>query len=725
MDGELIWSVSIGKKFVGKNGSFDGPLSTPLIFKKTVFAFSPLGNFFAVDLETGEIRWQRDLKDEEGATLPMYGFTSSPIVAGGNVVLQLGAEEKSLAAFDPITGKTVWAVGDDMINSQTPIATNVNGREIILAAGGKYLQGVDPKTGQSLFKYEHQGGNGSAMTPVPIGGNRFLLTLDDRFSKAVELRAVDKGFNASEAWQQPSIKNTYNIPVVTGGNLYAYSTRILTCVDPETGRAKWKNRKPGDGFLIAVNGHLIIATKKGGLHLAVASPEKYTELSRLKLFKDLVWSIPSYQKDAVYCRSLGELACVDIVSVKGTDMVSNTKRNELKSAPMRGAAEVVEGLVSPKLKQLATDLKQKEISQKDTVSEFLNRESTFPLTENELVTFVFRSGVDDVAVASDIFGARQERKMSRLGNTDLYYLTARLPKNQRANYCFLVNYQPQLDPLNKSRTITSSVYAGEMEFAMRLADQPPLKMSWFGMPEFEAPKYLDFPKDGELAGQLSEETFEKDKVKAKYKVYLPPSYENGETRFPVMYVFGGSAAIAQGDLIQATDQLFKSESGKGLESIVVCVDSGPDPSFAKLFAEKIVPAVDKKYRTRADRNARLLVGYGFTSAGPILSLSMSPQVFGGVSVHSPLLFADVREAVVPAMKKLSMPATVRVEWGRFDMFNPHENWDIRQMSREFADTIKSNSKLNVIAVEVPDSTDWSSWRNRYHEQFRVLHEMSK
>ena len=45
----------------------------------------------------------------------------------------------------------------------------------------------------------------------------------------------------SEEWQNRSIRNTYNVPALSDGSLFAYSTRILTCVDPETGNARWKS----------------------------------------------------------------------------------------------------------------------------------------------------------------------------------------------------------------------------------------------------------------------------------------------------------------------------------------------------------------------------------------------------------------------------------------------------------------------------------------------------
>ena len=68
-----------------------------------------------------------------------------------------------------------------------------------------------------------------------------------------------------------------------------------------------------------------------------------------------------------------------------------------------------------------------------------------------------------------------------------------------------------------------------------------------------------------------------------------------------------------------------------------------------------------------------------------------------------------------ALKELENPIEIYVDWGRFDMFNPHENWDIRDISKQLYESCQQNEKVTARGGMVNDSTDWSSWRNRYHE----------
>ena len=129
----------------------------------------------------------------------------------------------------------------------------------------------------------------------------------------VELETTGGSVVGREIWEQRTIRNTYNVPVYHDGYLYAYSSRFLVCVDAETGERVWRSRPPGDGFLILVDGHLLIVTKRGALSVVKASPDGYEEVASLELFDDLVWTPPTFVNGSLYARSMSEIARVDIL----------------------------------------------------------------------------------------------------------------------------------------------------------------------------------------------------------------------------------------------------------------------------------------------------------------------------------------------------------------------------------------------------------------------------
>ncbi len=704
--GAKIWTHELGPKFVGKNGSFDGPLSTPIVHNDHVYVISALGMMYRLALQDGEPAWSRDLQKQDKAPLPMYGFTTSPLIANETLVVQVGGKNTSIAGFDLKTGERLWAIGDDPVSSQSPAVIDLKGKQVILACAGKNFIGIDSANGQQLFKFDHQGGNGSAVTPVQIGENEFLLTADDAWSKAVSLRGDGQTMTVSEEWQERSIKNTYNIPVHTDKGVFAFSTRILTCVDSKTGRAHWKTRKPGDGFLIVVDDHVIISTKKGSLHIAKANSEKYQELVSDQVFDDLVWSVPAYSDNSVFLRSLGELARVDIVP-GGQKMTLDSKPmlRDLNADSLEAA-----GPMSTWLSKLA-DVESKE-KQQELVNDFLEQHKSGPIIDGELVTFFYVGNENQLALASDIFGARQERAMIRFGESNLFFITLKLPTNVRANYVFLADYQPKLDPKNQ-RTITSSMYAGEMEFAVRVTDLPPLKMNWFAMEDWEKPAFIDVQE--KLIGKIVSESFESELLKSKFEfdVYTPPRYEEDDQQsYPVVYVLGGPMAKRFGKLEFVADRLFSIDPNVSKAILVFVNSRGNGPDFDKAIGTELVPFVDKKYKTISDRTARSIIGNGFVATGALTLIASQEKVFGGVSIQSPLVFEQVRDMVLDATDKIKLPTTIYLDWGQFDMHNPHENWDIRKFSVIIQERLKTNQNLNILGGEVADSTDWSSWINR-------------
>lgn len=707
-NGETIWSQSFGETYRGMNGSFDGPLSTPLISDNLIFTLTPRGELKTFRVSDGEVVWTMDLVKDHEAVTPLYGFATSPTISKGVLVIQHGARDSAVMGIKPATGEVLWKAANGSVNSQSPTVVSIGERELVICCCGRKVFGIDANDGSVQVEFSHEGGNGSAMVPVDIGDDSLMFTNDDSFSEVYQLQDQQGTLVATQQWKQRSVKNTYNIPCASDAGVFAFSTRILTCVDPETGVARWKSREPGDGFLITVGDWLIVSTKEGGLHLGLASEEGFEDVSHVKLFDDLVWSVPAVMGDAIYVRSLGEIARVDLVS--GDTLVANAEQRD--SELSNSFQAFVDKLES------TTDKSAK----RRLVNEFLEKQSSFPIVEEGIAHFVYQGPGTDVALACDAFGARQEQPMQRVADTDFFYLGMPLPASQRMNYMFLVDYKPTLDPKNP-RVVTSTVYAGEMEFAVRLRNDDPLQMSWFGMSEFKEPTYLNSDTE-ELAGSLVSESLELPDRERAYPVslYLPPGAEQGQDkRYPVIVVFDAQNAKSRGGLPKALDRLFELKLAP--EAAVLFLDGGPgqDPiAFANTLADEILPTLEAKYPLSKDRTNRICWGTNFLSAGALGCVVVRPDAFGAAAVQSPLVFDEAREQAIAGLSSVDQPVKLYLEWGRFDMFNPVENWDVRQMSQEIAERVKANENVSILGGQVDDTTDWSSWRNRYDVMLNQL-----
>ncbi len=718
--GKQLWSYTVGAIYKGHDGSHDGPITTPLIAGGRVYGLGPWGEFFALDAATGEQLWKTHLAEEHEVKKPHYGFGTSPLLADGVLVIGLGGEGQAVGGFDPATGEKRWTAGDDTVAYQVPVPMSVGGRRQLVGAGMKKLFGFDAASGEMLWEHEHEGGGGRgvlSMTPVPAGEGRIFLAHQNDASKLVALAAGAEAVTYETAWEGRSIRNSYNVPVFHDGHLYAFSSRFLTCVDAATGESRWRSRQPGDGFLILVDGRLVIATKNGGVHIAEATPDGYHEIAGLPVFEDLVWSAPGFAGGSVYVRSLGEIARVDLTVATGQTRIEVASRGVSDSPFDKLLAEV---------DAAAADAKQA------VAERFLAAQKSFPVVEGEdRVHFLYHGEATDVAVAGDLFGARQEQMMTRVPGTDLFYHSMELPPDTRANYLFIKDYEEIRDPRNPRQT-SSTIVGKDMEMAFSGEELP---MSWFAMPGWTPPAHL------EEAPEASRGTLESHEIESaalaeqppgrpgapppqttiQLDVYLPHGYAESEARYPVVYVHGGEPARERGQLPNSLDNLI----GKSVAPVIVAfVDiSAQGPAYDGAFVGDVVPFVDSTYRTVAAPEGRANAGVYFSAAAAMVSTLMHPDLFGKVAVQSVLLLTQIETMIYPLLEGSgeSLPA-LYMDWGTYDMRNPHENWDITQGNRKLAQAMAEKG-VELAGGEVHDGTGWSSWRNRTDRVFEALFPM--
>ncbi|QDU59330.1 Endo-1,4-beta-xylanase Z precursor [Planctomycetes bacterium Pan216] len=706
--GKELWRHRLGKMYPGHDGSFDGPIATPLLADGLAICLGPYGRLVALKLDDGSVAWEHDLQKDYEAPLPFYGFGTSPILVDDLVLVELGPPAKLLHAFDLTTGKLRWKAGDDAGTYQSPVEVTIDGKRQLLVAGNTKLLGIDPTNGKILWETAH-GGMGArgafSLIPVPTGDAKIFLAHDDNKSKLVSISSRHPDSEPATLWENRNIRNSYNVPVALDGKLYAFSSRFLTCVDAETGKALWKSREPGDGFLSLADGHLVIATKRGSLHLAKASPEGYEELAGTQVFDDLVWCHPSVAGDAIYLRGNGEVARVDIVPAE-------------RSKPYRIAEEQS---VGPKFDAFLKRLAKAE-DKEAVVTAFLESQADFPIVDGNIAHFVYRSPSEDVAVGSDLFGSRQERKMIRVPGTDLFYYATELPPDQRANYIFVENFQEKLDPLNK-RTASNWNLRPEMEMNFFQMGEPHT-MSWFAMPKWKGRD--DTKEQGrKLLGSVVERSLESEAMKETIplRIYLPPGYEGAKDRYPVAYFHDGIVAERYGQIIGLADLLIAEK--KLPPFILVSIQRGFQPlmgaaGYERMFANELIPLIDGDYRTIDDRDARLSVGAG---NGGFLSLwggLAAREKVGKIGCQSLYLFDMLQPVIFGLLKKDNRePLTVYLEWGRYDFTNPDENWDLGEVAAKFATIFKEHG-IKVLGGQVNDTSDWPSWRHRTGTMFEAL-----
>jgi len=705
--GAELWRYRIAPTYQGHDGSHDGPISTPLVAEGRVYGLGPLGQLFALDLESGAPLWSRSVAGPEEEPAPYYGFGTSPVLAGD--VLVVGAAvsgHRGITGFDAATGEPRWSLESGEIDYQSPVAVRLDGEPQLVMASDERLYGLDPATGEVLWEYAHGGdkrAEGSAtLNPVPAGENRLLVK--PRFEEValLEFHRDGETFAPEVVWTSRALADGYSVPVYHEGYFYGYRGSILTCVDAATGERVWRSRPPGDGQITLVDGHLLISTKLGGLHVARATPEGYREVARVSLPLGQSWTAVSFAGGRIYARGFEAVARVDLAS-------EGDPRSAAAAVafPESGFGRFLVGL-----EQVAAADRQ------PAVDAFLASVGSFPIVDGDgVVHFLYTGEADDMGIVGDMIGSRREDRMQRVPGTDLFHYSIRLEPSARVGYRFVRNLDESLlDPRNPrvAPDQENPVFWGEL--------------SWVSTPGWEAPAHLREP--AAARGRVESVELETGHFEAKrqLEVYLPPGYDSGEERYPVVYLHAGHDAFQYGELARSLDNLVADAVAGPLIVVAVHPPGNPMPEtwgpgragFVSMLVEEVVPLVDARYRTHAERGSRAVAGVGATGLSALFAAFEHPEVFGGVASQSLMVLTEQETQVAELLARSGDPSLrIYLGWGRYDLRGSLEGWDMTAANRRLAARLRERG-YELAGGEALDGFGWGSWKNRTDRVYRAL-----
>jgi S-formylglutathione hydrolase FrmB len=170
------------------------------------------------------------------------------------------------------------------------------------------------------------------------------------------------------------------------------------------------------------------------------------------------------------------------------------------------------------------------------------------------------------------------------------------------------------------------------------------------------------PWRADLAGRLDEDVIDSallrdnplgDPHERPVWVYLPPGYDDGDERYPTVYVIQGyTGHVAmwanrtpfRQPFIETADQIFADGTAPPCVVVYVdawtsyggsqFVDSAGTGRYHSYLCDEVVPWVDARYRTIADRESRAISGKSSGGFGAMITPMLRPDVFGALATHA-------------------------------------------------------------------------------------------
>jgi outer membrane protein assembly factor BamB len=319
--GEEVWRRRVDWPWQ-PGGAYPGPYATPTWYAGRLFYATPAGLAGCLDSRGGHLVWSVDVRKKFRGMGIGFGFSATPLVEAGRVILPVGGKGASVVALDAEDGRTVWTAGDDPASYCPAYPITLGGRRLIVAFLQNSLAAHDPATGKLLWRLELSQGY-DEHSAWPLYAEPHLL-LCAPFQKGAQLYRLDPADRPPRTvWASQELSNDVCSSVLVAGHVYGFdlhqaqasasrpSRGRFKCLDLLTGKLRWQTDRVGQATVLAADGKLILLNDTGTLILARASPTAYEELARCRVLTGgICWTPPTLSRGRLYVRNQQQVACV-------------------------------------------------------------------------------------------------------------------------------------------------------------------------------------------------------------------------------------------------------------------------------------------------------------------------------------------------------------------------------------------------------------------------------
>jgi outer membrane protein assembly factor BamB len=321
-DGGKVWSTRVGKVGPNQGPQYPGSRSTPTVDGDLIYALGSDGDLACLELETGKVRWQKNLRTEFGGQPGNWAYAESPLIDGDALVCTPGGSDATLVSLNKKNGEVIWKSsipGGDQAAYASVIVVETAGVRQYVQFLQKGLVGVDAKTGKFLWRYDQTAQGSPANIPTPVARDGYVYTATRSGGGLVQLKGDQGNISAEQVYFASKIPNSIGGAVLVGGYLYGTAGQTLLCVEFTTGELKWEERSAAPGSICHADGRLYLHAENGDLALVEATPEGYREKGRFtppdqpeRPRGAKAWTYPVIADGRLFVRDLGTLRCYDV-----------------------------------------------------------------------------------------------------------------------------------------------------------------------------------------------------------------------------------------------------------------------------------------------------------------------------------------------------------------------------------------------------------------------------
>jgi outer membrane protein assembly factor BamB len=287
---------------------------------------------FTVD---GKPVWKFNVQDRYGKLKIQFGMTSTPLLDGDKLYLQLihgegdpKTREAKVVALEKATGKEVWAVdrpsearAENEHSYASPTLYRDKEREYLLTHGADYIIAHDLKDGHELWrcgnlnpKEKYEPTLRFVASPVAVPG--LIIAPSAKNYPVLAIKPNGSGNltdnDSALVWKLDSGTPDVPSPIVVGDYVYlCRENGNLVCLDRKTGEKKYEKPTTRDRHRaspVCADGNIYTCARNGIVTVTKAGPE--FEIVSQNDMKESISSSPAISNGRIYIRTFDALYAV-------------------------------------------------------------------------------------------------------------------------------------------------------------------------------------------------------------------------------------------------------------------------------------------------------------------------------------------------------------------------------------------------------------------------------
>jgi outer membrane protein assembly factor BamB len=285
-----------------------GPYATPLLVGSRLYTLGTSAILSAWNATDGTLLWRKDYSSKIDTSKLFCGTASSPIQTKFGVIVHVGDDRSGLmAAFDPATGREVWAQAIRGPGYASPVELDAHGTRQIVTMTTRSVAGVAAASGQLLWEFPYPDEwNENIVTPVAVPGGVIVSGVRQGTRRLTITKSGDT-WSVREAWHTPAVTMYMSSPVLVQNALFGHSTKRrgqFVAMDAATGALRWETdgRDGPSASIVAAGDHLLFLTTESHLIVAKADPTAFREVRRYTVAPSATYAHLAVLRDRVLVR---------------------------------------------------------------------------------------------------------------------------------------------------------------------------------------------------------------------------------------------------------------------------------------------------------------------------------------------------------------------------------------------------------------------------------------